>query len=427
MHNVGLVAKHAIQTILRKRSFWVLTFIMPAFLLFFQVYSAIKNSGTENDQNGPDSQTTKIETSADFSAIGLVDEAGIVTRMPAGFPENLFVRYPDQVTARSALETGQVEQYVFIPSDYLTSGKVTIYDREFQFQITSNRQDMGLAFNGSNEWVLNYLITYNLTGNEQISMALRNPTPGQLAEYHPIKPAQQTSAASQTLVMVVGQVVPYLFYFILLIGSGYLLQSVTAEKENRTVEILLLSVSPREIMAGKVFGLGVVILIQLLIWLGGGLITLQRSAAFMAVSSLHFPPSFFIWAVFYMILGYLTFGGIMAASGAIAPTAREGNQITYLLILPLLPTLMFASEFAENPHGVLPVILSLFPLSAPSAMVTRLALTEVPIWQILISLAGLAITAYLVITLAGRFFRADSLLSTASFSWRRMLTGWQEK
>jgi ABC-2 type transport system permease protein len=425
MHNVGLVAKHAILTILRKRSFWILTFIMPAFLLFFQVYAAIKSSDTENAGDGSGTQTTKIETPSGFPAIGLVDEAEIITRMPAGFPENLFVRYPDQVTARSALETGQVEQYVFIPSDYLTSGKVTIYDQGFQ--ITSNGQDMGLAFNSSNEWILNYLITYNLTGNEQISMALRNPTPGQLAEYHPIKPAQQTDARNQTLVMVIGQAIPYLFYFILLIGSGFLLQSVTAEKENRTVEVLLLSVSPREIMAGKVFGLGLIILLQLLIWLGGGLITLQRSTAFMAVSSLHFPPSFFIWAVLYLILGYLTFGGIMAASGAIAPTAREGNQITYLLILPLLPTLMFASEFAENPHGVLPVILSLFPLSAPSAMVTRLALTEVPIWQILISLTGLAITAYLVITLAGRFFRAESLLSTASFSWRRLLTGWQEK
>ena len=425
MHNVGLVAKHAIVTILRKRSFWILTFIMPAFLLSFQVYAAIKSSDTENARVGAGAQTTKTEMSSDFPAIGLVDEAEIITRMPAGFPENLFVRYPDQVTARSALDAGQVEQYVLIPSDYLTNGKVTIYDREFQ--ITSNGQDMGLAFNSSNEGVLNYLITYNLTGNEQISMALRNPTPGQLAEYHPIKPAQQTSAINQTLVMVIGQAIPYLFYFILLIGSGFLLQSVTAEKENRTVEVLLLSVSPKEIMAGKVFGLGIVILIQLLIWLGGGLITLQRSTAFMAVSSLHFPPSFIIWAVLYLILGYLTFGGIMAASGAIAPTAREGNQITYLLILPLLPTLMFASEFAENPHGVLPVILSLFPLSAPSAMVTRLALTEVPIWQILISLAGLTITAYLVITLAGRFFRADSLLSTASFSWRRLLTGWQEK
>ena len=60
-------------------------------------------------------------------------------------------------------------------------------------------------------------------------------------------------------------------------------------------------------------------------------------------------------------------------------------------------------------------------------MVTRLALADVPIWQILISLTGLAIIAYLVITLAGRFFSSDSLLSTASFSWRRMLTGWQKK
>jgi ABC-2 type transport system permease protein len=129
--------------------------------------------------------------------------------------------------------------------------------------------------------------------------------------------------------------------------------------------------------------------------------------------------------VLFLVLGYLVYGGIMAVGGAIAPNAREGNQITVFLILPLLPTLMFASEFAENPHGVLPIVLSLFPLSAPSAMVTRLAVAEVPTWQLFVSLGGLVATAYGFIILAGHFFRADNLLSNASFSWRRLLTGWR--
>jgi len=65
-------------------------------------------------------------------------------------------------------------------------------------------------------------------------------------------------------------------------------------------------------------------------------------------------------------------------------------------------------------------------LSAPSAMVTRLAITEVPLWQILLSLAGLAVTAYLIISLAGRFFRAENLLSGASLNVKRFLKGWKE-
>jgi len=116
----------------------------------------------------------------------------------------------------------------------------------------------------------------------------------------------------------------------------------------------------------------------------------------------------------------------MAAAGTIAPTAREGAQVTYLLMLPLMPTLMFGSLFAEKPNSPLVLVLSLFPFSAPSAMVTRLALGAVPLWQILISLAGLALTSYLMAVLAARFFRASNLLSDASFSLRRLATEWRE-
>jgi ABC-type Na+ efflux pump permease subunit len=59
-------------------------------------------------------------------------------------------------------------------------------------------------------------------------------------------------------------------------------------------------------------------------------------------------------------------------------------------------------------------------------MVTRLAVGEVPLWQIIASLAGLAVTTYLMVVLAARFFRADNLLSDAPFSWRRLVTGWRK-
>jgi ABC-2 type transport system permease protein len=87
---------------------------------------------------------------------------------------------------------------------------------------------------------------------------------------------------------------------------------------------------------------------------------------------------------------------------------------------------MFGRLFAEDPDSAFALILSLFPLSAPSAMVTRLAVGEVPLWQLVLGLAGLAATAYLFIVLSARFFKAGNLLSDASFNWRRMATGWRK-
>ena len=99
--------------------------------------------------------------------------------------------------------------------------------------------------------------------------------------------------------------------------------------------------------------------------------------------------------------------------------------MTWLVVAFLLPSLLFASEFAEAPHGALAVTLSLFPLTAPNAMVARLAVTSVPLWQLALSLGALAATTAFFVVLAGRFFRSDNLLSTAAFSWRRLATGWR--
>jgi len=179
-------------------------------------------------------------------------------------------------------------------------------------------------------------------------------------------------------------------------------------------------------MVGKILAMSVIVIVQLVFWVGGGVLILNKGADLLKVASFSFPPGFFLWAVLFLILGYLLYASVMAAGGAISSNSRETGAMTFLLIIPLMPTLMFGTLFAEEPNNPLVVGLSLFPFSAPSAMVTRLAVAPVPWWQLLISLAGLAITTYLFVLLAARFFQAGNLLSSASFSWRRLATGWRK-
>jgi len=188
----------------------------------------------------------------------------------------------------------------------------------------------------------------------------------------------------------------------------------------------LLSLDPKKLMVGKILAMSGVMLIQLVFWVGGGLLALNRGAELMDLARFAFPPGFWLWAMLYLVLGYALYAAVMAAAGAISPNAREGGQVVWLLVLPLLPTLMFGPEFTQEPHGALAVGLSLFPFSAPSAMVTRLAVTQVPLWQILLSLAILAAVAYLFVVLAARFFHSGNLISQEAFKWRRLATGWKE-
>ncbi len=423
MRNIGLVIKHEVVTTLQKPSFWIMTFLMPVLLLGVQVYSAIQES--ELEFGGADADMTEETSPTQLPVIGLVDEAGLIAEMPDGFPPDLFRPYADEATARAALEADEIEQYVQIPADYIATGDVTVYDKNFQ--ILASGEDMGAAFHSTNEWMLGYLINLNLTDDAQLVSALRNPIPAAYAERHVINPPVETDENAQALAKIVARVMPYMFYFILLVGSSYLLRSVASEKENRTVEVLLLSLPPRQLMMGKILGLSLVTSVQLGIWFGGGLLILNQGSALLDISGFTFPPGFIVWAILFLALGFLLFASVMAAAGAIAPTAREGNQAIWLLILPLLPTLMFSSLFVEEPNSPVVLVLSLFPFSAPSAMVTRLALGEVSLWQIIVSLAGLALTTYLMVVLAGRFFRAGNLLAETPFSLRRLATGWRER
>ncbi|MGD8627386.1 MAG: ABC transporter permease [Anaerolineae bacterium] len=411
MRNIWLVIKHDVIVTLRQPSFWVITLLMPAIFIGMNAYAFIQGNGPSDAGNGG-------ETSQEgLPLMGLVDEAGLAAEFPEGMPQDLFQRFPDEEAAAAALEAGTIEQYTVIPADYLATGDLEVYAREFSLLGQEPSESVG-------QQRLGFVIKYNLTGDAQLVTALGNPTPGSLAQYHALAP--QEGAQGGALAQMVATVLPLAYYFLLLMGSSYLMRSVVTEKENRTAEVLLVSLDPRSMMVGKILAMSAVTLIQVAVWLISGMVALDRGSALLeGAATFAFPPGFALWAVLFLVLGFLLFASIMAAAGAISNSAREANQIIWLLVLPQMPTLMFATQFLEAPHGTLALVLSLFPLSAPTAMVTRLAVAQVPLWQILVSLAGLAVVAYLFIWLAARFFRAGNLLSQESFNWQRLATAWQ--
>jgi len=170
-------------------------------------------------------------------------------------------------------------------------------------------------------------------------------------------------------------------------------------------------------MLGKVLGLGLVALVQMGIWIGGGVLLLGSGLAITSMlAGQPLPLSLLFWAVAYFLLGYLIYAAMLGALGALAPTMREGSQFTFAILLPL----WFNSVFMNEPNGVMATVLSLFPLTAPTSMVTRMAATAVPLWQPVVGIILLLVTAYGLVLLSARFFRADTLLSSDSLSWGRI-------
>lgn len=415
MRNTWLVIRHEVVTTLTKRSFWLMTFLFPLAIVGMNLFTqlASRNLGTES--------TSLLENPAAAALpIGYVDEAGLIHAIPADLPDGLLRGFPNTQAADAALQSGELDTYVVVPADFAERGSVVVV-----------KKDASLFSSEAPSGLIEYVVAANLLDSEALARAVRT-TEGSsryIAHYvqlaHPPlegdapAPADGSSRVDDTLLPYA---VMFILFFVLTSSGGYVLQSVSAEKENRTVEVLLVSLRPRDLMLGKVLGLGVISLLQMAVWLAvGGLVLGSGRAILGLVASIQLPAGFAVYALLYGLFGYLAYSSALAAIGALAPGLREGAQFQILVIAPLIIPLMLNYPLLQEPNGALAVALSLVPLTAPMAMMMRVAAVHVPFWQIGLSLAGLAVTAVFLVNLAGKFFRADTLLTTAPLSMRRLI------
>ena len=404
MRNIFICIKHEILTTLGKKSFWILTFLFPLLVLALSV--GMQTVGTKAIEEAEE-KASSIEQAGSSIAIGYIDEAGIIDSLPDWVPEGYLKYYPDQDTANQDMMAGKINQYYIIPDNFYETGDIELVDKNFQPLQSSANAD-----------IFKRILSHVLIKKDPLGDFLNNPTA--YVNSYALSPPSRLDD-EDPLSFVVPLATLFIFFFVITSSSGFMLTSVTKEKENRMAETLLVSLRPRELMTGKIIGLGIVALLQMTIWLVGAIFALNRSRQLFSITSNYTLPSgFLIWAILFFIMGYFLYGAVLGAIGVLAPSAREGGQFTFIAILPLLIPLWFNYIFTESPNSPLSLFLSLFPLTSPSSMVTRLTTGDVPIWQIFLSLLGLAITAYVFILISSRLFRADNLLSDESISWRRL-------
>jgi ABC-2 type transport system permease protein len=176
-------------------------------------------------------------------------------------------------------------------------------------------------------------------------------------------------------------------------------------------------VKPRQLLTGKIIGLGIAGLVQAVIWLGTSYVLLRLSGrTFQLPSEINISISFLTWGIVFFLLGYAVYASLMAGLGALVPNLREASQATIVIMIPMMiPMMLSNTVFAQAPNGVLAVVLSLFPLSAPIAMLARLSMGGVAWWQPIAAAVLLALTALVILRAVARMFRAQSLLAGQGF------------
>jgi ABC-2 type transport system permease protein len=388
MNKTLLIFRHELVNAIKRKGFIIMTLIVPVLgLLGIGIFSLVSTGA------GP--------TVAETTTIGYVDEAGGFDQYTTQGNIEL-VSFDTRDDATVALIHYDIPEYFVIPEDYTSTGVINRY--------TLNRELETPA--ATITAIKNFLTSNLLTGEIP-------PDTIELVE----KPlALVTTRLTETGEVATEQggfgnlLIPGIFSLLLALSLQlscvYLVQGLGDEKESRLIEVLLSSVNTRQLLVGKVLGLGVAGLVQVVVWLASLplLLNLASSTFGGFFSEIQLPAGFLVLGIVYFVLGYALFASLSAGVGAISPSAREGQQLIPMFTLLLFVPLWFSSILFIFPNSPLWTALTIFPVTAPVAVMLRLGVTGVAGWELAVSIAVLALSVVLVMFLAVRVFRVYLLM-----------------
>jgi len=219
--------------------------------------------------------------------------------------------------------------------------------------------------------------------------------------------------ADTTSTFIAIYVLFFLMYFVIMLYGMNVARSIIEEKTSRVFEVLLATIKPEEMMAGKMLGVGSVGLTQVFIWLIAAILLTSTSlVSSIAGGSVHISLSAMqiVFFVVFSVLGFMLYASIAAALGAMTNSEQELQQLNMFLVMPLACCFFALGIIVSNPNSVLSTILSLIPFMTPLIMYLRLSLAAVPVWQLALSIGLMLVTIYAILWVASRIYRVGILM-----------------
>lgn len=413
MRNVWNVLRYEFTRNIRRKGFLFTAFGIP--LLAALLFGAIQVISQQETESSVERMIEEQQNSS--NRLGYVDQSGL-------FPQaGLLQPFDSEDAAQAAMEAGEIEGYYLIAEDYVETGALLLVVPRFSLDVVEGSQ-------------MNRMFYENVTADIDPAVAMRLQSPTNTVETIQFARIEATPTADASGDAEVqrdeeGQTAAdqeeqfwlvYGFAMVFMLAlfgtNGYLMQTVIEEKETRIVEILVATVRPLQLLTGKILALGALGIFQVIAWVGTMLLlgqvasnieNLAGATSFLANIQLSLDT--FIIVLIYFVLGYLFFAAVFGAVGAISVSMSEGPNYATVFTIPLILPFLFLTVFTETPNAALPVFMSIFPLTSPLSMVMRLTITDVPFAEMALSIVLLIVADVFMIWLAGRFFRAQSLLA----------------
>lgn len=434
MKKILLVIQREYLTRVKKKSFWILTILVPILLVALYaipIYLSLNSLEVTN--------------------VAVVDE----TLMYGDFVSNDDVNYiyfEDTTAAKKALYSDSIDAFVYVPKTI--SGKLPTDVSVYYYKDAPSatvKSDIEEQLQGMlrNSILVNvYEMTpedYDLITNTSVHMLVKDLETGE-KDFVEIK-------------MMIGLILSILIYMSIFMFGSQVMRGVMEEKTNRIVEVMVSSLRPFQLMMGKVIGVALVGLTQFALWilLSGGLISAftmanadkfsgaqteqitsvatkgqevvnQTTVSISEVSdnmemiqglmNIQFSTIILSFLIFF-VLGYFLYATLFAAVGSITESDTDNSQFVLPLTVPLLLSLILMPSMVNAPNGSLALWLSMIPFTSPVAMMVRLPF-GIPIWQVVVSIGILIFTFLIALWVAAKIYRTGILLYGKKITYKEI-------
>ena len=364
------------------------------------VYRVIKNEREKIFMRRPSAKRTK-QLKSTYYELTFIREKKDLSELDY----NEYAIKVDSVFQRQTLETAddrlytrQMDAYLVIPGDILENS----YGEYHAIIIGDENEIVDL------KRTLQEVVVNQRMEADRISMSLRN----RWLKPFKLNKIQISPTGKREYNYYINYFGPIIIVFMLFIAiftsSGFLFNGILHEKTNRIFELLVSSLSPTQLMAGKIIGLGSLGLVQVFFWIFiSFLMTIFKAFDSDQMSFLN-ADSALLFLV-YFILGYFFYASVFVAVAAVFKTEKEAQQVnTFLRLVAIFPILM-AILVLNDPQSTIVQYLSYIPFLTPTFMILRVSLSIPMMTDIIISVSILLISIFITIRIAGRLFRVGIL------------------
>lgn len=412
MRNTWIILKREYLDRVRTRTFLVLTLLAPAIMTTLMILPAkMASMGEKADRIVIVASTQQFGEAVRQQLLAEPlqseeNEAGDNASKPK--PEDQYIIDIDtnateaqRAKLRDEVDSRTIDSFLWLTDDAIAAHKVTWTSRE----MAGFREKAWLGETVNRIVQQQALSKQGLTTAQSQQLLATVKVDSVRIEHGRETKSSGTSRFLEIVVMIM------LIYVAVLLYGISVMRSVLEEKTSRIIEVLLSSASSTELMTGKLLGVGAVGLTQIVVWtVMAGVIALPSLATQPSFGDLQLSPLVMISFILFFLLGYLLYSTMYATIGAITTTEQEGQQLQFLVVIPLVLSVFVLAPVIRTPDSAAVMWMSLIPFFAPIVMFARIVVQTPPLWQIALSLALMVATIAGMVVVCARIYRIGVLI-----------------